>query len=140
GASVYSKSLTQDDMNTTALTSGIAIGSSGSVEYRVKATTASGTFVYSNVVNVTITTFSPVPANLYIVGDATPGGWNNPVPTPSQQFTKVDVYSFSITIGLTSGKSYLFLPVNGDWGHKYGGATDGIASAGTVLKDGNVPG
>ena len=140
GASVYSKSLNQDDMNTTALTSGIAIGSSGSVEYRVKAVTATGAIAYSNVVNVTIATFSPVPPNLYIVGDATPGGWNNPVPTPSQQFTKVDAYSFSITIGLTSGKSYLFLPVNGDWSHKYGGATDGIASAGTLLKDGNVPG
>jgi hypothetical protein len=140
GSSVYSKSLTQDDMNTTALSSGIPIGNSGTVEYRVKAVTASGAIAYSNAVNVTIATFSPVPANLYIVGDATPGGWNNPVPTPSQQFTKVDAYSFSITIGLTSGKSYLFLPLNGDWGHKFGGATDGVASPGTLLKDGAVPG
>jgi hypothetical protein len=121
GASVYSASLSQADMNTTALTSGIAANATGKVEYRVKATTASGAIAYSNVVNVTITTFSPVPANLYIVGDATPGGWNNPVPVPSQQFVKVDAYKFSITLGLTGGKSYLFLPVNGDWSHKYGG-------------------
>jgi len=121
GASVYSASLNQGDMNTTALTSGIAVGTTGSVEYRVKATTASGSVAYSNVVNVSIGTFSPVPANLYIVGDATPGGWNNPVPLPSQQFTKVDAYKFSIRLGLTGGKSYAFLPVNGDWGHKYGG-------------------
>ncbi|HYM94227.1 MAG TPA: SusE domain-containing protein [Chitinophagaceae bacterium] len=141
GASVYSLSLTQDDMNTTALTSGVPIGSTGTVEYRVKATTASGAIAYSNVVTVSIATFSPVPPNLYIVGDATPGGWNNPVPTPSQQFTKVDAYSYSITIGLTAGKSYVFLPVNGDWTHKYGGATDGTASGGgTLLKDGAVPG
>jgi hypothetical protein len=140
GSSVYSKSMTEDDMNTTALSSGIPIGSSGMVEYRVKATTASGSVAYSNVVNVTIATFSPVPANLYIVGDATPGGWNNPVPEPSQKFNKDDAYSFSITIGLTSGKSYLFLPVNGSWDHKYGGATDGTAAAGTLLKDGAVPG
>jgi hypothetical protein len=140
GPSLYSKSMTQDDMNTTALSSGVAIGTSGKVEYRVKAVTASGSIAYSNVVNVTIATFSPVPANLYIVGDATLGGWANPVPLPSQQFTKVDAYSFSITIGLTSGKSYLFLPVNGDWSHKYGGATDGVSSPGTLLKDGAVPG
>jgi starch-binding outer membrane protein SusE/F len=140
GNSIYSKSMTQDDMNTTALSSGIPIGNSGKVEYRVKATTASGAIAYSNVVDVTIATFSPVPANLYIVGDATPGGWNNPVPEPSQKFTKIDAYSFSITIGLTSGKSYLFLPVNGSWDHKYGGSTDGTASPGTLLKDGAVPG
>lgn len=121
GTSVYSASLTQSDMNTTALSSGIAANATGKVEYRVKATTAGGTIAYSNVVNVTVTTFSPVPANLYLVGDATPGGWNNPVPIPSQQFTKIDAYKFGITIGLNGGKSYLFLPVNGDWSHKYGG-------------------
>jgi hypothetical protein len=121
GATVYSASLNQADMNTTALTSGIAVGTTGTVEYRVKATTATGSVAYSNVVTVAVTTFSPVPANLYIVGDATPGGWNNPVPVPSQQFTKLDSYKFSIRIGLTGGKSYLFLPVNGDWSHKYGG-------------------
>jgi hypothetical protein len=121
GTSIYSAALNQGDMNTTALTSGIAVGSTGTVEYRVKATTASGSIAYSNAVTVDVTTFSPVPANLYIVGDATPGGWNNPVPLPSQQFTKVDDYRFSIRLGLTGGKSYLFLPVNGDWGHKYGG-------------------
>jgi hypothetical protein len=140
GNSIYSKSLTQDDMNTTALTSGIPIGNSGKVEYRIKGTTSLGAIAYSNVVTVIITTFSPVPANLYIVGDATPGGWANPVPIPSQQFTKVDAYTFSITIGLTAGKSYLLLPVNGSWDHKYGGSTDGTSSAGTLLKDGAVPG
>jgi hypothetical protein len=108
-------------MNTTGLSSGIAAGATGKVDYRVKATAANGAIAYSNVVSVTITTFSPVPANLFLVGDATPGGWNNPVPVPSQQFVKVDAYKFSITIGLNGGKSYLFLPVNGDWTHKYGG-------------------
>ncbi|MEO6452504.1 MAG: SusE domain-containing protein [Ginsengibacter sp.] len=121
GNSIYTASLNQGDMNTTALTSGIAVGVVGKVEYRMKATTASGAVAYSNVVNVTTTPFSPVPANLYIVGDATPGGWANPVPTPSQQFSKVDAYKFSITLLLDAGKTYLFLPVNGDWGHKYGG-------------------
>lgn len=135
-----SKDLSQDDMNTTALTSGIAIGSTGKVEYRVKAVTAGGAIAYSNVVNVTVATFSPVPPNLFIVGDATAGGWSNPVPVPSQQFTKIDAYTFSTQQILQGGKSYLFLPVNGDWSHKYGGATDGVSAPGTLLKDGAVPG
>jgi hypothetical protein len=121
GASVLTADLNQGAMNTTALASGIAVGATGKVDYRVKATTASGAIAYSNTVSVSVTTFSPVPANLYIVGDATLGGWTNPVPVPSQQFTKVDAYKFSITTWLNGGKSYLFLPVNGDWGHKYGG-------------------
>ncbi|HWI90334.1 MAG TPA: SusE domain-containing protein [Flavisolibacter sp.] len=120
GASVYMADVNQGDMNTTGLASGIAVGVAGKVDYRVKATTASGAVAYSNTVSVSMTPFSPVPANLFIVGDATPGGWNNPVPVPSQQFTKIDAYKFSITLGLNGGKSYLFLPVNGDWSHKYG--------------------
>jgi hypothetical protein len=120
GTSVYSASLNQGAMNTTALSSGIAVGNTGKVEYRVKATTTSGAIAYSNVVNVSITTFSPVPANLFITGDATLSGWANPVPVPSQQFTKLDAYKFGITLWLNGGKSYIFLPVNGDWGHKYG--------------------
>src|SRR6266542_3388181 len=78
-----------------------------------------------------------VPANLFIVGDATAGGWNNPVPVPSQQFTQISSAEFEITLPLTSGKSYLFLPVNGSWDHKYGG-TEKLG--GPLLSDNNVPG
>ena len=53
-----------------------------------------------------------IPSNLYIVGDATDGGWNNPVPTATQQFTRIDGASYGIVVNLTAGKSYLFLPVN----------------------------
>jgi len=86
----------------------------------------------------TVTPFTAtIPTNLYIVGDATDGGWNNPVPTPSQQFTKIDAVSYGIVVNMTAGKSYLFLPLNGDWTHKYGGAS---ATGGALLADGAVPG
>lgn len=74
-----------------------------------------------------------LPDNLFIVGDATPGGWNNPVPTPSQQFTRFNSSIFEITLPLTGGKQYLFLPVNGDWSHKYAVADNtvqGLAEGG----------
>jgi hypothetical protein len=57
---------------------------------------------------------------LFMVGSATPGGWNNPVPTPSQEFTKISATLYELTVDLNGG-SYLFLPINGFWGAKYGG-------------------
>ncbi len=139
GTSLYS-GITQSDLNTAAISAGVIGGSTKNVEFRIVSylgTSYTNPLVYSNAVTISITTFVPVPDNLYIVGDATPGGWNNPVPTPSQQFTKKDAFSFTINIGLTAGKSYLFLPLNGDWSHKYGGAS---ATGGTLLKDNDVPG
>lgn len=135
-----SSSMIVNDLNTAAINAGVIGGSTKNVEFRIvsyKDNTYSSPLVFSNAVVVNVTTYVPIPDNLYIVGDATPGGWNNPVPVPSQQFTKVSTYSFSITLGLTAGKSYLFLPVNGDWSHKYGGAS---ATGGTLLKDNDVPG
>lgn len=132
-------SIIQNDLNTAIINAGVLGGSTKNMEFRVVSylgTDYSNPLVYSDTVNINITTYAPVPPNLYIVGDATPGGWSNPVP-PSQQFTKVDDYSYSITIGLTAGKSYLFLPVNGKWDHKYGGTS---ATGGTLLADGAVPG
>ena len=70
---------------------------------------------------------STLPANLFIVGDATPGGWNNPVPVPTQQFTRLNSSEFTLTLnGMLSGKEYLLLPVNGDWSNKYAVANNGI--------------
>lgn len=58
---------------------------------------------------------------LFLVGSATPGGWNNPVPVPTQQFTRISATMYEITVQLNGGGSYLFLPINGFWGAKYGG-------------------
>ena len=77
-----------------------------------------------------------IPTNLFIVGDATAGGWANPVPVPSQQFTQTSSGEFKISIPLLATGSYLFLPVNGDWTNKYGGAS---ATGGPLLYDGTVP-
>ncbi len=94
----------------------------------------------------TVTSYSgALPTNLFIVGDATAGGWNNPVPTPSQQFTRLNSSVFEITLPLTGGKQYLMLPVNGDWSHKFSVANNslaGLAAGGTFgydLSD-NFPG
>lgn len=98
------------------------------IEMRVRSSIGTAVPLYSNVLKFTVTPYAippkvPPPASgkLYLVGSATPGGWNNPVPVPSQEFTKVSPTLFRInSIALTGGGSYLFLPVNGDWSAKYG--------------------
>jgi hypothetical protein len=140
----YGTSLTSGftvaDLNAAAIAAGVIGGSTKNVEFRIVGylgTTYTSPFVFSNTVKLNITTFTPVPPTLYIVGDATDGGWNNPVPLPAQQFSRIDAVSYGIVVNLTAGKSYLFLPLNGDWGRKYGGSS---ATGGQLLADGAVPG
>jgi hypothetical protein len=72
-----------------------------------------------------------LPSNLFIVGGATPGGWNNPVPTPAQQFTRLNSAEFQIaSLRLTAGEKYLFLPTNGDWSRKFGAVNGGAPNIG----------
>lgn len=68
---------------------------------------------------VTPYTENSLPSALFIVGDATPGGWDNPVPAPAQEFTRLNSTEFELTLDLTGGKQYLLLPVNGSWDSKY---------------------
>lgn len=111
------------------------------VEIRVIASLGTNSVVplTSNVLKFTVTPYAippkvapPASGHLYLVGSATPGGdahgWDNPVPVPSQEFTQVSPTLYEITIPLIGGKEYLFLPVNGDWGHKY------------AVKDNTIPG
>jgi starch-binding outer membrane protein SusE/F len=135
----YATSFTVNDLNTAAIAAGVIGGATKNVIFRVVGYLGDYVtpLVYSNNVTISVTTFTPVPSTLYIVGDATAGQWNNPVPTPSQQFSRINAVSYGIVVNLTAGKSYLFLPVNGDWTHKYGGAS---ATGGALLADGAVPG
>jgi len=85
-----------------------------------------------------------LPDSLYIVGDATAGGWDNPVPIPSQRFTRINSTRWELpSINLTAGKEYLFLPENGNWGKKFGAVdknTPGIKVGGPFKPEGeNMP-
>jgi hypothetical protein len=99
------------------------------IEARIESSLVSGkAALFSNKIPYKVTPYAPPPAvdtpssgKLFLVGDATAGGWNNPVPVPSQQFTRISGTEYKITVTLIGGKQYLFLPVNGDWSHKYAG-------------------
>jgi hypothetical protein len=97
------------------------------MQLRVTSSIGSAAKLTSNVISFTTKPFQPPPkvappagGHLYIVGDATPGAWNNPVPLPTQEFTKLSTTLYQITLSMVGGgKHYLFLPLNGDWGNKY---------------------
>ncbi|HEU5051952.1 MAG TPA: SusE domain-containing protein [Hanamia sp.] len=86
----------------------------------------------SNVLSVNATPYAippkvapPASGELFIVGSATPGGWNNPmtVDPATQQFTKVSPTLFEITIQLTGNGEYKLIGVNGSWDQQWGVAT-----------------
>jgi starch-binding outer membrane protein SusE/F len=135
--------LTVDALNSAAIAAGVIGGSTKNVEFRIVSyigSTYTNQAVVSNVVVIGLTSYTAAPKYLYLVGDATANGWTNPVATPAQQFTPINAVSFGIIINLTAGGGYVFLPVNGSWTNKYGGATDGTAtSGGTLLANNAVP-
>lgn len=123
-----------------ASVSGIAAGTGGSFQFytsggnNIPAPATSGWYkilvdFQQGIYTVTPYT-STFPANLFLVGSATPGGWSNPVPVPSQQFTQNDASIFQITVALSGGNQYLMLPVNGDWSHKYAVADGTVPASG----------
>lgn len=69
-----------------------------------------------------------MPTDLYMVGDATPGSWDNPsvgslggsTNLPPQPLTRMNSCVWEMpSIAITGGKEYLVLPVAGSWSNKY---------------------
>ena len=129
-----SKSFTAPKLDSILLYNlGFSIYSDYKIEVRVISSYANNNnILVSKAITIRAKTFfapaivpPPTTGKLYIIGDATFGGsdsgWNNPVPVPSQQFTKIDSLTYVGTFYLHGGgsTSYLFLPLNGDWTHKY---------------------
>ncbi len=124
-----SRTFTQTEFNDVLLNKLLLPHSvSAFVQVRIKSFLATNALVlYSNVMRFQVTPYQippkvtpPPSGELYIVGNATPGDWNNPVPVPSQKFTRISPTLFEITIPIIANNSYLFLPVNGSWNDKYG--------------------
>lgn len=118
--------LTVGEINTIMAKLGLAENVSHKLIVRLKAFLANGSAsLSSNEVSFSATPYLdvlvplPFTGNLFLIGDATPGGWDNPVPDPAQKFTQTSSTTFSITINLTGGKEFLIIPDNGSWSNKY---------------------
>ncbi len=131
-------SLTAKQLNDALLGWGFEFNKSYPVDIRVTSSYTNNNEQYkSNVITVQMTPYKippkiPVPAKLYIIGGATPGGWSSgPVPVPSQQMTQIDSVTYGAILYLSSGNGgYDLLPVNGSWDNKYNVADATIPGAG----------
>ena len=102
----------------------LAVDAPHTIQVRLTASigTATVTKLVSNVLQFTVTPWSPPPAvnppasgELYIVGSATLS-WDNPVDDPSvQQFTQVSPTEYQLVTPLIGDGEYKFISVNGSW-------------------------
>jgi starch-binding outer membrane protein SusE/F len=150
---VLTDTFTAKQVNEVALGFGFAYNVAYNMDVRVVSSYANNNEqLPSNMITISVTPYvippkvqPPISGELFLVGDATQGGWNNPVPVPSQQFEEIDSVHYGGVFNLIGGKQYLMLPVNGDWSNKYSVADNSIAGLnkggqfGYNLKD-NFPG
>lgn len=64
----------------------------------------------------------PFANDLWMVGDATFGGWDNPIQAPydvDHKFTKVSETLYEIVVELPGGGGYKLIQENGVWGTQY---------------------
>ena len=120
------------------------------MEFRIKATlTNNSAPLYSNVIKRVITPYLdvavPIPTsgNLWIVGDASPNGWNNPLLAAyvsTHKFTRVSSTLYEITLAMPGGGAYKLLQDNGNWATQYHMLTGGTWNAGEFEKRDADPG
>ncbi|RDC58358.1 SusF/SusE family outer membrane protein [Pedobacter chinensis] len=132
GDDVLSKTYKGKDLNTLALSMGIASGTTGSLVFRVKA--YQDRAIYSKAVSLNVTTYlaQPVYPLLYIPGDYQ--GWS-PATAPTAAALQPKIYEGYIYIpaGVTN---YFKMTSAMDWNH----INYGDAGGGKISVDGNAPG
>jgi hypothetical protein len=85
--------------------------------------------VSTNKVSFKVSPFAPppkvaIPVNneIWLVGGASEGNWNNPLAEPyltNQKFTKLSETKYELVTNLKSNEGFLVLPVMGSWSTKY---------------------
>jgi starch-binding outer membrane protein SusE/F len=120
------------------------------LEIRVIASFSSGAAaLVSNVLSVTATPYAippkvpvPIDGTLWMLGDAAPSGWSNPLPSPydaSQQFTQVSETLYELTVDLPGGGGYKLIQQQGDWGKQYHMLAGGTWEGGDFEKKDSDP-
>ena len=138
GDNVYTRDMTKGEINESALASGIAGGTTGKVDYRVKAVTAQGAVAYSNTVSVTVNTYVPV-IRLYLPGgyQAATGQGNNWSPETAPEMIR-DMRSNVLN---KLYYTYMYLPAGAEfkitagrsWDVNYGGTGGNLSAGGANL-------
>lgn len=138
GAAVFSKALTQAELNQTALNENVAGGTSGKIEYRVKATTAQGAIAFSNAVAVTVNTYIPL-LRFYMPGgyQGATGNGTDWEPANAPEFVR-DLRAGALN---KLYYMYIYLPANAEfkisqgrsWTTSFGGSGGNLSTSGGNL-------
>ena len=114
-------SLTHADLNAKAFALELTPEVASKIKVRLKANLKYGAVpIYSNVNILTVTPFStlilkyPMPAELYLQGDAVPSNWGTPVPD-IQKMVQIDDHRFGLIVALTGGKNFAVITAASTW-------------------------
>lgn len=125
GRQIYEQSYTNEDLNDILInTIGIPINTEVTLESRVIATIASDNVKSdtSNIQTVTVMTFKPITKTLYLIGDATPNGWDADNAVAMKPITNVQK-GFTWTGVLVSG-NFKFITTLGSFVPSYNKGAD----------------
>lgn len=99
------------------------------LEARITASINGAVKLASNKVSFTARPFPPPPKTatpvnneIWVVGGASDGGWNNPLASPfitNQKFIRRSSTKYDVVVNLKANDGYLILPVMGSWSTKY---------------------
>jgi hypothetical protein len=138
GSNLLNVTLTNFEMNETALNDGVAGGTTGRIEYRVRAVTAQGAVSFSNAVSVTINTYVPI-LRFYMPGgyQSATGNGNNWDPGTAPELIR-DIRPEAMN---KLYYIYLFLPANAAfkftqgraWDINFGGSNNNLQQGGPDL-------
>ncbi|MEJ5103840.1 SusF/SusE family outer membrane protein [Chryseobacterium sp. MYb328] len=129
-------SMTNKQLNTLLLSLGATPNEANQVEVRLRTVVGTASF-YSNVITLAVTPYILGPiynyTDLYLIGDATAGGWDNSGTNaklyPLQKAATAGVYSYT---GYFAVGGVKFIQTPGSWDNQYGLGT----SAGSLLAGG----
>ena len=135
-ATALSRSVIQSDLNTAAMNAGIPGGNSGKLEFRIKAVTALGAIVYSNLFLLTVDTYFPI-RRFYMPGgyQSSTGNGNDWDPPTAPEFIRDQ------RPGLVNNMyyMYIYMPAGQEfkitqgrsWDINYGGSGGDLAQNGS---------
>jgi hypothetical protein len=125
GKAVYSRKFTNEILNDIVLNRfNMPAGTASEIEARVMATVSFNTVqpAVSNVVTIKVTPYRPVSATLYLIGDASPNGWDANKATPLMVDAN-DATTFTFQGALKAG-DYKFITTLGQFLPSYNKGAD----------------
>jgi hypothetical protein len=99
--------------NISALAYGVPAGTSGPIDFRVRATNGAGSVIFSNTVTVGVTPYETVYPSIYGMG-AGLNGWG-PWPDKAAEAVGTAFQVFEMTARITNGEAFRFF-AQADWG------------------------